>query len=258
MKKNKLSQIVLFISAVIFSFGLITVTYARRTDSINEQGQSNLYQKNEFHVLIVNCQTSLYSELCDFVSSYFNQAGIPYALIQRNHNNLQDIINSKFKEIDLLIISGSSKFLPDDPEVRDVTTLLKTAIEQNKYGFGVCGGMQFLAYLLDPEKGKLMKKGSWDKDVAIHILYDDLLFEGVGMAGDSFVTRQYHNYSVPFSGKEKLGQGQILAKSKDGIEIIRIGNVVATQFHPESIYASVAAKRVFQNYLKKFISNNRK
>ena len=60
------------------------------------------------------------------------------------------------------------------------------------------------------------------------------------------------------SGKENLGQGIILAKSKDGIETIRIGNIIATQFHPESRFASPSAKRLFRNYLEEFISEHKK
>ncbi|MCP2605293.1 hypothetical protein NLC29_03975, partial [Candidatus Aminicenantes bacterium AH-873-B07] len=199
-----------------------------------------------------------FSKLCDFVSSYFNRVRVPCIITKRNHNELLDIINSKFREFDLLVISGSYKFFPDSPEVKDVYALLKIAIEQNKYGFLICFGMQLLAYLLDSEKGKLVKGGSWNKDVAIEILKDDLIFKNVGKSGDSFITKEYHNYSVPFPKEKNLGHGTILAKSKDGIEIIRIGNIVATQFHPESQYASDAAKRIFYNYLKEFISNYKK
>lgn len=234
----------------------ITTTYT--LTAINDDGQATksvqVKVKAVANIIVVNCQSTLYPELCDFVSTYFSHARVPITIIQRNHFNLSDIVNSRFNGFDLLIISGSQSFFPDSPEVEEVATLLKIVMEQNKYAFGVCFGLQLLAYLLDPEEGKLVREGSWDEDVTIEILKYDLIFEGVGMPGDSFVTRQYHNYSVPFSRKTKLGQGQILAKSKDGIEIIRIGNVVTTQFHPESHYASIAAKRVFQNYLNEFIS----
>ena len=76
-----------------------------------------------------------------------------------------------------------------------------------------------------------------------------MIFKNIGRAGDSFITRQYHNCSVPYSGNGNLGQGKVLAVSKDGIEIIRVGNVVATQFHPESFYASSSAQCVFKNFL---------
>ena len=104
--------------------------------------------------------------------------------------------------LDLLIISGSIKFFPDSPEVKDAASLLKIAIKENKPAFGSCFGLQLLAYLLDPKEGKLIKKDSLDKDVLIEILKNDLIFENIGRAGDSFITRQYHNYSVPFSGKK--------------------------------------------------------
>lgn len=234
----------------------ITTTYT--LTAINNDGQTTksvqVKAKAVANIIIVNCQSTLYPELCDFVSTYFSRAGVPISIIQRNYYNLSDIVNSQLNGIDLLIISGSQSFFPDSPEVEEVATLLRMVIQQNKYAFGVCFGLQLLAYLLDPEEGKLVREGSWDEDITIDILNYDVIFEGVGMPGNSFVTRQYHNYSVPFSKKTKLGQGQILAKSKDGIEIIRIDNVVTTQFHPESHYASIAAKRVFQNYLNEFIS----
>lgn len=256
MNKNLFLKIVPLLFTTTFALGLNLISQTRITDSADKHSQSNVSQKPKFQILIVNCQSMLYSELCDFVSRYFTQAGVPHSITQRSHDNLSDTIGSKFRGFDLLIISGSQKFFPDSPEVKDVATLLKMAIEKNNYAFGSCFGLQLLAYILDPEEGRLIKKGSWDKDVAIEILWNDSIFENIGTCGDSFITRQYHNYSVPFSGNGNLGQGKILAKSKDGIEIIRIGNVVATQFHPESRYASNPAKRVFKNYLKQFISYN--
>jgi len=212
---------------------------------------------NKFHILVVNCESLLFSKLYDFVTTYFNRVKAPYIITKRKYNELSDIIK-KLKEFDLIVISGSYKFFPDSPEMQDVRTLLKILMKQNKHGFLICFGMQLLAYLLDSEKGKLIKKGSWDKDVAIEILKDDPIFKNIGKQGDSFITREYHNYSVPFLKKKKLGKGIILAKSKDGIEIIRVGNIVATQFHPESQYASNAAKKVFYNYLQEFILNYKK
>ena len=254
MKKNKILRIVIFLSITTFALGINTSVETKKSDFTNEHISTKIFQEKEFHVLIIDCKSTLYSELCDFVETFFSRTVDPLIITQRKYDNLQDIINSKFKEFDLLIISGSLNFFPDSPEVKDVATLLKIVIEQNKYAFGVCFGLQLLAYLLNPEEGKLIKKGSWDKDVEIDILKDDLIFKSVGRKGDSFTTRQYHNYSVPFPEKENLGPGIILAKSKDGIEIIRIENVIATQFHPESRYASTFAIAIFQNYLKEFVS----
>jgi GMP synthase-like glutamine amidotransferase len=101
-----------------------------------------------------------------------------------------------------LIISGSSTFLPDSPDIQDVSTLLKIIMKQDKHAFGVCFGLQLLAFLLDSKDGKLVKKGSWDKAVSIDILIDDPVFQNIGSEDVSFITQQYHNYSVPFSGKE--------------------------------------------------------
>jgi GMP synthase (glutamine-hydrolysing) len=218
------------------------------------QGTSQI---TSLEILIIDCQSSLFSELCDFVSHFFNQANVPHTIVRRAHNDLSDLVHSDYQGYQLLVISGSHEYLPDSPEVKDVTVLLRMAVEQNKPAFGACFGLQLLAYVLDPLEGKLIKEGSWDEDVRIEILAEDPIFNDIGEPGDIFTTRQYHYYSVPYSGKGSLGKGKILARSKDGVEILRAGNVLTTQFHPESRFASKAAKRVFQNYLKEFLPVNR-
>lgn len=252
MKNIRFLKIALFTSITLFASGLSSSIVINRRPFSNEIVTLRVPEE-EHRILIVDCESTLYSELCNLTATYLAQEEIPHSIVKRKYNNLEDIVGSKFNDFDLLLISGSFKFLPDSPEVKNVAALLKIAIEENKYAFGICFGLQLLAYSLDQEEGKLVKLGSWDKDVKIDIIKNDPIFKNVGKQGDSFFTRQYHYYSVPYSGKEKLGRGKILAKSKDGIEIIRTGNVVATQFHPESRYASPSAKRIFKNYLKEFI-----
>jgi len=255
MNKIKFLKIFFFISITLLASGFSASIETNKCLLSNEIVSSRVFPETEFRLLIVDCESTLYSELFNLTTSYLTQEEIPYSIVKRKYDNLEDIISLKFKSFDLLIISGSSKFFPYSAEVKDVAILLNTVIEQNKYAFGVCFGLQLLAYLLDSEEGNLVKKGSWDKDINIDIIKADSIFNNVGKQGDSFITRQYHYYSVLYPEKENLGQGKILAKSKDGIEILRIGNIVATQFHPESRYASPSAKRIFQNYLKDFISH---
>jgi hypothetical protein len=212
MIKNKLSisLLTIFLISAIFKVNIFPHIFVNESFFQYKHYSSKTLQEYKTKLLIVNCQSILYDSLCEFVSSFLTKKEIPHSIIKRNHDNLQDVVNSQFEGFDLLIISGSSTFLPDSPEVQDVS---------------------------------------------IDILIDDSVFQNIGSEGVSFITKQYHNYSVPFSGKENLGKGRILAKSKDGIEIIRTGKIVATQFHPESRYASPQAKCVLQNYLKAFISN---
>lgn len=252
MNKTKFLKIFLFIFIVLSASGFWTSIEINKCPLSNEIITSSVFPETEFKLLIVDCESTLYSELCNLTTTYLIQEEISYSIVKRKYDNLEDIVSSKFIGFDLLIISGSSNFFPYSAEAKDVATLLNTVIEQNKYAFGVCFGLQLLSYLLDSEEGNLIKKGSWDKDVKIDIIKTDSIFNNVGKQGDSFFTRQYHYYSVPYPEKENLDQGRILAKSKDGIEILRIGNIVATQFHPESRYASPSAKRIFQNYLKDF------
>jgi len=255
MNKIKFLKIYFFIFITLLASGFSTSIEINKCPLSNEIVASKVFQKTEVRLLIVDCESTLYSELCNLTTTYLIQEEIPYSIVKRKYDNLEDIISSKFKTFDLLIISGSAKFFPYSEEVKNVAFLLNTIIEQNKYAFGVCFGLQLLAYLLDSEEGKLLKKGSWDKDIKLDIIKADSIFNNVGKKGDSFITREYHYYSVLYPEKENLGQGKILAKSKDGIEILRIGNIIATQFHPESRYASPSAKRIFQNYLKDFISH---
>lgn len=256
-KKMKKYRCVLFILLTIYFFGFNEFIGIGQDVSINRNDLPKIIKKTEYKVLIVDCRSTLYSELCNLTADYLTQEKISYIIYKKNYSDIQDIVSSKLKGFDLLIISGSSNFFPDSPEVKDVATLLKIAIKQNKNAFGVCFGLQLLAYLLDSEEGELVKKGAWDKNVELDILKDDLIFKNIGIKGDSFLTRQYHKYSVPFHNKKTLGHGTILAKSKDGIEIIRVGFVVATQFHPESRYASKEARKIFENYLKEFVSLKR-
>lgn len=199
------------------------------------------------HALVVNCQSTIYERLCDTVSDSLKKGNIKHDLVQKSHDELVDILNSELSDIDVVVFSGSSFYLPDSPKIKNAADLMKMTSQKEKYGFGSCFGVQLLAYVLDPEKGSLIKQGSWDKDVEIQLLQQDPIFEGVA---DPFSTRQYHDYSIPHQdGQVNLGQGRILAKSEDGIEIIRAGKIVGTMFHPESLYASEDATRILQNYL---------
>jgi GMP synthase-like glutamine amidotransferase len=253
MVKLKILKNVLPIFIVFLATVLISATWIKSWALSNGLSLSNRFQESGYQILIIDCESTIYSELCDLAGNFFTQEKVSHVITKRRYDSLQDIVKSKLKDFDLLIISGSSTFFPDSPEIKDVEELLQASIEQNKHAFGICFGLQLLAYLLDSKEGKLVKTGSWDEDVLIHILKDDSIFKRVCQKGDAFITRQYHKYSVPFHNKENIGDGIVLAKSKDGIEIIRVGNVVASQFHPESRYASPEAKQIFENYLREFI-----
>ncbi len=252
MTKNKVRKYSLSIIFIYLTIGLIFSPFIYSTTVPEGHSFQYFYQESDFKILVIDCQSTIFSELCSLVDNFFTQEEESHLIIKRKYDNIEDIVTSKLKGFDLLIVSGSSTFFPDSPEVKEVATLFKISIDQNKHAFGICFGLQLLDYLLDLYEGKLIKSGSWDEDVSVNILKEDSIFKNVGNKGDSFITRQYHKYSVPFHEKGNLSEGTILAKSKDGIEIIRTGNVVATQFHPESRYASPEAKRVFENYLKKF------
>lgn len=197
------------------------------------------------NTLIVDLQSKMYARLCDRVELSLYRAGKNPRIIKRNHSQLKDILDNELEGIDAIVYSGSSLYLPTSPQLNDAAKLMQKTLEQNKYGYGSCSGLQLLGHVLDPEKGKLIKEGSWDKDVEIELIDEDPVFEGVP---ERFSTRQFHNYSIPYIGENNLGQGTILAKSKDGIEIIRAGNFLASAFHPESLYASEAAQRIMDNY----------
>jgi len=199
-----------------------------------------------WRVLVINCKSKIYERLCDTVSAALEKTGIEYELVKRNHDQLSDILKSKLNGIDVVVFSGSSPYEPDFPEVADVANVMKMTLEKEKYAFGVCFGLQMLAHVLDAEKGKLIEVNSWNKDVEVKVMHDDAIFKGVP---DSFITRQYHNLSVPYvNGQTKLGIGVILARSRDGIEIMKVGKMYAAQFHPESSKASEHALKIFENY----------
>lgn len=258
MAKLKFIKNFLPISIVFLASLLISSVWMKSWALPNRLSFSNRSQESDYKILIIDCESTIYSELCNLTDSFFTQEKVSHVITKRRYDNLKDVVKSKLKDFDLLIISGSSTFFPDSTEIKDVAQLLLASIEQNKHAFGVCFGLQLLAYLLDSKEGKLIKAGHWDEDVLIHILKDDPIFKHVCHKGETFITRQYHKYSVPFNDKENIGDGIVLAKSKDGIEIIRAGNVVATQFHPESRYASPEAKQIFRNYLRDFVFKKNK
>ncbi|HEB36671.1 MAG TPA: hypothetical protein ENI18_12640 [Candidatus Aminicenantes bacterium] len=251
--KNVLPIFIVFLATI-----LISSAWMKSWALPNRLRFSNRPQESDYQILIIDCGSTIYSELCDLAGNFFTQEKVSHVIAKRRYDSLKDIVKSKLKDFDLLIISGSSTFFPDSPEIKDVAELLQASIEQKKHAFGICFGLQLLAYLLDSKEGRLIKTGYWDEDVLIHILKDDSIFQSVCHKGDTFITRQYHKYSVPFNNKENIGDGIVLAKSKDGIEIIRVGNVVASQFHPESRYASPEAKQIFKNYLREFIFKKKK
>ncbi len=253
MAKLKILKNVLPIFIVFLAIILISSAWMKSWALPHRLSFSNKFQEPGYQILIIDCESTIYSELCDLAGNFFIQEKVSHVITKRRYDGLKDIVKSKLKDFDLLIISGSSTFFPDSSEIKDVAELLQASIDQNKHAFGICFGLQLLAYLLDSKEGSLAKTGYWDEDVSIHILKDDPIFKCVCYKGDTFITRQYHKYSLPFNNKENIGDGIVLAKSKDGIEIIRAGNVVASQFHPESRYASPEAKKIFENYLREFI-----
>jgi GMP synthase-like glutamine amidotransferase len=258
MVKLKFKKNILNISIVFLAITLISFAWIKSQALADGLSLSDRFQESDYQILIIDCQSTIYSELCELTSSFFTQENIAHVITGKRYDSLKDVVESKLKGFDLLIISGSSTFFPNSPEMKDVAELLRASIEQRKHAFGICFGLQLLAYLLDSKEGRLVKTGHWDEDVLIQALKDDPIFKCVCQKGDTFLTRQYHRYSVPFHDKENIGDGLVLARSKDGIEIIRIGNVVASQFHPESRYASPEAKRIFENYLREFISKKKK
>ena len=207
------------------------------------------------HALVVDCESSIYDRLCDTISAGLQKGGTNHDIIQKNHKKLTDVLNSGLEDIEIVVFSGSSTYLPNSPGIKNAVDLMQMTLQKDKYGFGSCFGAQLLAYVLDPkyhydkktpENGRLVKQGSWDEDVEIQIIHQDPIFEGVA---NPFITRQYHNYSLLLpEGQDKIGTGKILAKSKDGAEIIRANKIVGTIFHPESLYASEDALRIIENY----------
>ncbi|MBW2994874.1 hypothetical protein KY312_00840 [Candidatus Woesearchaeota archaeon] len=194
------------------------------------------------NVLIVNCLSHVYDRLCDSVCKSLGNANTSFKIIKRDYNQLKDILASELKDIDLVVFSGSSAFSnPALPEIADTAKLMQMALDKKKHGLAVCFGLQMLAYVL--EQRNLVHVGSWAKDVEIQVMQNDPVLKGVSK---SFVTKQYHNFAVPY---KKFQTAKILAKSKDGIEIMRAGNMLATQFHPESAKASEDAVKVLENHL---------
>jgi GMP synthase-like glutamine amidotransferase len=173
----------------------------------------------------------MYDKLCSRVSEILEREDIDYELIKKNHYELAPYISTRLKGVHRLVFSGSKFNEPDVPEMEDVAKLMQIALEDNLPVFGVCFGFQLMAYLLDNENGMVQKGGASWEDVDVTVIGEDPVLKGVSPV---FKARQYHDFSVPYTGPN-IGIGKVLAHSRTGVEIIRAGPMVATQYHPEKI-----------------------
>jgi len=149
MAKFKNLRSVLAVLIIFLAIGLISSSRIEGRAHPSGHSFSNRFQETDFQILIIDCKSTIYSRLCDFVSNFFTQEEVSHIIIRRKYDSLKDIVESRLKGFDLLIISGSSTFFPDSTEVKDVAALLKISIDQNKHAYGICFGFQLLAYLLD-------------------------------------------------------------------------------------------------------------
>ncbi|HDZ26517.1 MAG TPA: hypothetical protein ENH65_08440, partial [Candidatus Aminicenantes bacterium] len=146
--KNVLPIFIVFLATI-----LISSAWMKSWALPNRLRFSNRPQESDYQILIIDCGSTIYSELCDLAGNFFTQEKVSHVIAKRRYDSLKDIVKSKLKDFDLLIISGSSTFFPDSPEIKDVAELLQASIEQKKHAFGICFGLQLLAYLLDSKEG---------------------------------------------------------------------------------------------------------
>lgn len=147
---------------------------------------------------------------------------------------------ARIGEFDAIILSGGHSF----PVVGNQDRLqreLELIARNTKPMLGICYGFELIAVAFGAslEHMPVKEKGV----IGIEIVGQDALFEGVR----DFRVFENHRWVVHHVG----GQLAALARSKDGIEVIRHADlpVYGVQFHPEMTEDSESGKRVLRNFL---------
>lgn len=108
--------------------------------------------------------------------------------------------------------------------------------------FGICFGFELIASAFGA-KLKLLRKR--DKGIAdIQVVKKDKIFDNIM----TFQVYESHRWVV----KELSDKLQVLAVSRDGIEIVRHKSrrIYGVQFHPEMFVQQTCGQMIFNNFLK--------
>jgi GMP synthase (glutamine-hydrolysing) len=125
---------------------------------------------------------------------------------------------------DAVVISGSqSSVYHDEPWIAELATWTRGAIAADLPILGVCWGHQLLAEVL----GGRVEGGDYELGyTSVRQVADDPLFADIPNPFTVFATHSDHVVEVP-------PEATVLAENDVGVQSLRQGRVVTTQFHPE-------------------------
>lgn len=189
-----------------------------------------------------------------------NQDSLLYSLRSFGFNAYISNKPKVLLESDLIVLPGVGAFSRAMVSLkkRGLDNFIFEWVKAKKPVIGICLGMQLLCSKsqefketkgLDLIKGEIVeiKKTNW------HIgwndnffLVNDNLFNG--LKKDQF----YFNHKFKFVGDEKFIIGQTKSFGEIIPSIIKSGNIIGLQFHPEK--SQLAGKKILQRIIKKLIN----
>lgn len=164
------------------------------------------------NILIINNGTKHIKEIKNILSKY-NLTTINRKDLSTNYNNF-----------DLIILSGSLT-LPVINHKNEYEKELDIIKNSNIPIIGICLGFQLICYAFN-ENIELLKKRRKGL-IRVHKIYDDVIL--------NHINKHFYVFNSHRWGVKKLNYLIPLARSKDGIEIVKhpFKKIYGLQFHPE-------------------------
>lgn len=162
----------------------------------------------------------------------------PYSPTIEKYSDLQTL---KPDEYNLIILSGGHSFpvVGNEGKLAQEMTLIQHTTTPI---FGICFGFELIAHSFGAKMLRMKTKEK--KLLHINKLKDDPIFANIG----DIKVFESHRWVVTDSGEHLIP----LAKSKDGIEIIKHVEklIYGFQFHPEMFPDKTQGDELFANFMK--------
>jgi len=194
-------------------------------------------------ILIIDNYGSFTFNLYQYVGEIFVNKGVNFILdvVRNDSTTVKEIEERKYEKIIISPGPGS----PDDPRYFGVCAKVLTEIGKQTPVFGVCLGMQGIAYYFG---GKIVKSAKPMHGKTSLIKHDELgIFKNLPQ---NLEVMRYHSLTAEKSSLPN--ELKITAQSKDTNEIMglrhKIYPIEGIQFHPES-FATEGGKSMLANFL---------